>query len=191
MRSLNFRSSAAFVAAIAISGFIAAFAVQDPPVASKTVDVAGLAAMAMLEEEHALVAGYAADATQAQREANLTAEREFLRVKTAAAEEAVAAQRLALVAELRAPAPRPRQTETLPAALDVPPGEPLQLAALMSPVQPAPVTARGVVTEKTQAMLKTVQRIPGWVRDAADWVVELPGQALPRWAERRFNISSL
>ncbi|MBV9555974.1 MAG: hypothetical protein JO254_02735 [Pseudolabrys sp.] len=187
MQSFKITRSAVVVLAVAVSATAAGFAIQQPPAPVKGSEAAGLAAMTMLDEEHALVAQYATGATQAQREANLAAEREILRVKTAAAEEAVAAQRLALAAEVKAPAPRPRQSGS---AQDIAPGEPLQLAAMMNPVQPTPVTARGVVAEKTQAVLRTVKSIPGMLRNAADWVVDLPGQALPRW-ERRFNISSL
>jgi hypothetical protein len=34
--------------------------------------------------------------------------------------------------------------------------------------------------------MATVERIPGWVLEAANWVVDLPAQSLPRWPDRRF-----
>jgi hypothetical protein len=161
---------------------------------------AGLQAMTMLAEEHASVAGYAAGVTQAQNEANRAAEQDAIAMKTAAAEQAASDEKLALLetagarpASVVPPAPVVQKSRQLALRELQPAAPPLQLAAMMQPVParlPARLPAGGLVTRRAREVIATVERIPGWVREAANWVVDVPAQALPRWP-RRFNISSL
>ena len=157
---------------------------------------AGLQAMTMLAEEHASVAGYAAGVTQAQNEANRAAEQDAIAMKTAAAEQAASDEKLALLetagarpASVVPPASVVQKSRQLSLRELQPVAPPLQLAEMMQPV-PARLPAGGLVTRRAREVIATVERIPGWVREAANWVVDVPAQALPRWP-RRFNISSL
>jgi hypothetical protein len=195
-RSLAQCASALLFAVLA-SASAAAFVIQwdysSRPTRSHT---AGLQAMTMLAEEHASVAGYAAGVTQAQNEANRAAEQDAIAMKTAAAEQAASDEKLALLetagtrpASVVPPASVVQKSRQLALRELQPVAPPLQLAEMMQPV-PARLPAGGLVTRRAREVIATVERIPGWVREAANWVVDVPAQALPRWP-RRFNISSL
>ncbi len=191
MRLTDLKSSRSglAVAAVVAASLIAGWLAQPEGWTLGRSRMAGPEAMAMLRDEHALAAGYIAEATQSQREANLAATLEFERVKLAAREAETATQ-LAAGPDVRLP---PAKARTTPrgAPREAAPVEPLQLAALMQPVAPPPAPPSGnVVVRHARVVAQTVERIPGWLRQAANWVVDLPGQALPRW-ERRFNVSSL
>jgi len=143
----------------------------------------------MLRDEHASVTDYLAKKTEAQREANLAAEQDIMRMKVAAAERAVemaaAAEKLAMLSpgEARAPAAAVKIHKVV-APEPEPVQPPLQLAAMMN--LPAPLPAGNIVTRSARTAMATVERIPGWVREAANWVADLPAQSLPRWPDRRF-----
>lgn len=192
MGLLPARCAGALVLAVFASAIAASLVVQggysSRPANS---DVAGIEAMVLLREEHALVAGYAAGATQAQHEANLAAEQDIIRMKVAAAEQAVAAEKptLSAPAEAKTAVASAKPRKVAPREPE-PVQPPLQLASMMNPVAP-PAPAGNIVTRKVRDVVATVERIPGWVREAANWVVDLPAQSLPRWPDRRFLHVSL
>jgi hypothetical protein len=159
---------------------------------------AGAEVMAMLRDEHALVSGYVSDAVQAQRDANLAAEQDVARMKVAAARPVSATEQLTSLetppqAEVKLRAVAANRLRKAAPHESEPVQLPLQLAAMMEPVAPpSPVRPAGnAVTSKVRAVVAVVERVPTWVREAANWVVELPAQTLPRWPDRRFqHISS-
>ncbi|MBV8790606.1 MAG: hypothetical protein JO237_00985 [Pseudolabrys sp.] len=139
---------------------------------------AGSAAMAMLDEEHALAAGSAARMADAQREANVALAEEFARIRNEAAFATAEAPVTVAKVEIKAPSPKPHVAAPHETAV----AEPLQLAAMMSPLPAATQQPGGsLVTRKARAVAAAVERVPSWLRQAADWVVDWPAPSLPRW----------
>jgi hypothetical protein len=170
------------VLAVAVSAAAGAFVSGFGTSSSQSAaQAAGADAMAMLRDEHALVSDRAAAVRQAQLDANREADQEFALTKLAG--ERAAAQKLA-AAEAILPPSRPRRSE--PHTPEEIVGPPLELASMMAPapVQPAPRPAGNFVIRQAKAVVETVERIPSWMRDATDWVVDLPSRALPRWPQR-------
>jgi hypothetical protein len=55
----------------------------------------------------------------------------------------------------------------------------LHAALATSEVTPTRQSRSGLL-RRVRDVVETVERVPGWVNDAADWIVELPAQAIPR-----------
>jgi hypothetical protein len=164
--------------------------------------VAGLDRIDMLRAEHALIADFVNQRQEAQREANAAADDEVARVKVAMAEHAAAAQRVAMITPAEshtAPVSKlataarkmasvtPRQTQSQAQAQTQAIAPPLSLMAMAEAVPPAPPRPN-IVIRRVRDVVATVEQIPDWIQGAATWVVDLPGQALPRWP-RRLNVS--
>jgi len=146
--------------------------------------VAGAAQVALLQDEHALVAAYRDSKLQADREADIAAMREREDMRPVAVADAAAA----------VPLPRPAKPVRLAAsarteaAPDAPSpaasAAPLPLPSAGPPPRPAPV-ATGA-----RSVLATVERAPRWawaaVQNAADWAIIRPVQTIARLPERRF-----
>lgn len=180
------------VGAIAVSAACAGLFVQlefAPADTAGQASVAGIETMQMLRDEHALVADFVTQNVEAQREANLAADQDAVRMKLAAAEpEESPATSFAETKRMPAVAPVRKVVARAPEPVQ----PPLRLAELMQPVAPkpaVPASSGNVVTTQVRNVVATVERIPALVLGAANWVVELPSQALPRLAQRRHFVS--
>ena len=174
-----------------------------PPAATQTVASAEM--VQMVRDEHALIVDYLKQDAAAKRAAQLAADAELARHKARATElaadhaVALAKKAAALAAAANAPilaptlAPKKSAVKEPVKELAREPvkqamAPPLQLAAMMNPAPVAPPVQRGnLVTEKMRQMVATVERIPDWVREAANWVAELPEKTLPK-SPARMNL---
>ena len=138
----------------------------------------------VLRDEHALVLDYLKKDSEARAAAARTADAEFAEMKVRAAREAAERRAVAtppVVTTVAALAPaKPARKLAARDAVPLPPQPPLQLQAMMTPLPAAPVRRDGPVIERVRGMVSAVERIPGWLGNAADWVAELPSKALPR-----------
>jgi hypothetical protein len=145
----------------------------------------------LVQDEHALIGNYLREQMQADRAADVAADRAWTEERSVA--QAQTDNRVAALKPARPVVTKPVQTKLAQVARTVEPastagavGEPLQLqAALASPSVP-----HRPVMERVKSAIASVERIPHWmtagVQQAADWVTDLPVGTIVGLPERRF-----
>ena len=194
------RLFAALTIAAVAAGAITALTANNPAAVRAEPALAGGPMMQILREEHALLVAEDSRRAEAVRLADRAADAEWTTMKAVAARDS--AQRIAqaepeggaVAAVLPPQRPAVQVTQIEHVAFGPALQEPLRLAPVAIPESAA--RQDGGVRTRMRAMVTTVTRLPGWfghvaaqaANQAAGWVVELPGRAIP---DRRFLSVSL
>lgn len=164
---------------------------------------AGLAMMQLLQDEHALVAEYITQRTDAERMANATASAEIARARLAAIDahrQTLADARSEPVMNSRtqrlpATAHTVARSDPLPVAPNVVPGAPLPLVQMASAQSAATARPReeGPVRARLRSLASDIKQVPRLFVSAADWMVDsiprLPGLRRLDLPRREFSAS--
>jgi hypothetical protein len=195
MRIRN-QSAVAWLAAIVVAALCAGAmtltgvdVTAKPPAAN--INTAGLGMMQLLDDEHGLVARVTAERNDRQRAqaraADVALRQEKDRAVALAMADADPPLRLAAMrpaAPLKPNGPKPSplaQRGAVKLATIASPGPPLSLqAALPMPETEKAQPPQSGLLRRVRDVVATVERVPDWVGDAADWIVDLPAQAIPR-----------